>query len=157
MPGCEGSRCCSDVLVCLMSGFQVQVSMVSAGQVSRGSEAQVSASMVLESRAKNPCVPTSPEGRWIWGDPRITLKSHQIWSQSPGQQKSWKLVPRTMRNPISAKVGFCNTSFAKYLFFQSQPSRFRPKNQQKKKPGDKHEQTPFFKSEVLKKPPKWDP
>ena len=41
VPGCEGNRCCSDVPVCLMSGFQVFVSIVSDGQASRGSEAQV--------------------------------------------------------------------------------------------------------------------
>ena len=59
--------------------------------------------------------------------------------------------PRIMRNPISAKADFCNSSFAKCLFFQSQTSRFKPKNQQKKKPGNKHEQTPFFKSKVPNK------
>ena len=34
-------------------------------------------------------------GRRIWGDPRITLKTHQVSSQFPGQQKSRKLVPKS--------------------------------------------------------------
>ena len=58
--------------------------------------------------------------------------------------------PGIIRLPTSAKVDFCNTSFAKRLFFQSQTSRFRPKNHQKNKTGDKHEQTPFVDPRYLK-------
>ena len=55
-----------------------------------------------------------------------------------------------MRNLIAAKVIFCNISLAKCLFFQSQTSRFGPKNHQKKKPGNKHEQTHFLIPKYLK-------
>ena len=60
VPGCEGSRCFSNA----------------DGQVSRGSETQVSASMVLESRAENPCVPTHQEGSQDLGCPRVAMKIH---------------------------------------------------------------------------------
>ena len=60
------------------------------------------------------------EGRRIWGDPRITLKSHQTPSQSSGQQKSWKLVPKppkTIKNgPWNhEKSNFCESCFLQYL------------------------------------------
>ena len=56
----------------------------------------------------------------IWGDPKITLKIHQISSQSPGQQKSWKLVPRQskiMKNGSwnHEKSDFCESWFLQYL------------------------------------------
>ena len=51
-----------------------------------------------------------------------------------------------MRNPISAKVDFCNTFHAKCLFLQSQPPNFRPKNHQKKQPGNRYEKTTWSKS-----------
>ena len=59
-------------------------------------------------------------------------------------QNHEKMTTRIMRNPISAKADFCNTSDAKCLFFQSQTPRFGPTNHQKKKPGDKHEKTHFL-------------
>ena len=105
--------------------------------------------------------------RRIWGDPRITLKSHQVSSQSPvpqiswklvqGHPKSWKMDPGIMRIPTSVKVEFCNTSLAKCLVFQSQTPRFRPKNHQKKKPWNRYEQIMFFDPNVPKNLFKWDP
>ena len=59
-------------------------------------------------------------------------RSHENWSQ--GHPKSWKMDTGTMRNLISAKVDFCNTSLAKCLVLQSQTPRFRLKNHQKKQP-----------------------
>ena len=56
-----------------------------------------------------------------------------------------------MRNPISTKVDFCNTFHAKCLFFQSQTPKFRPKNQQKKQPGNRYEQIFFSNQEKSKK------
>ena len=50
-----------------------------------------------------------------------------------------------MRIPTSLKVDFCNTSLAKFLVFQSQTSRTKPKNHQKKQPGIMHEQTHLFR------------
>ncbi len=40
-----------------------------------------------------------PTGRVprIWSDSRIAIKSHNISSYSPGQQTSWKLVPRQLK------------------------------------------------------------
>ena len=35
--------------------------------------------------------------------------------------------PGIKRNPIAAKVDFCNTTLAKCLVFQSQTPKFRPK------------------------------
>ena len=64
------------------------MSIVSDAQVSRESEAQVSASMVLESRAKKRRVPLNQQGSQDLGGSRVTLKSHQISRQSPGQQQS---------------------------------------------------------------------
>ena len=95
----------------------------------------------------------NPLGRRIRDDPRITLKvikfqtilhsneSQEIWSQ--GHPKSWKIDLEIMRNPISAKADFCNTSLAKCLLFQSQTPRFRPKNHQKKQPGNRYEKIMF--------------
>ena len=65
VPGCEDTRCFSNVPVCSMSGFCAQDSIESDGQVSRESEAQVSASRVLESKAKNHRVPFHQAGRRI--------------------------------------------------------------------------------------------
>ena len=62
MFGCKGDRYFSNVPVCFMSCFCVQVSLEFDGQVSRGSEAQISASRVLESRAKNRYVTMNQEG-----------------------------------------------------------------------------------------------
>ena len=78
-------------------------------------------------------------------------KSHENWSQ--GHQKSWKIDPGIMINPICAKVDFCNTSLAKCLVFQSQT----PKNHQKKQPGNKYEKTMFFDPNVPKNLSKWAP
>ena len=64
-------------------------------------------------------------------------KNLENWSQ--GHPKSWEIEPGIIRNPISAKVDFCNTSLAKYLFFQSQTPKFRPKNHQKKQPGNSYD------------------
>ena len=56
----------------------------------------------------------------IWDDPRITMKIHQFSSQSPRQQKPWKLVPRLpkiMKNrPWNhKKSNFCESWFLQYL------------------------------------------
>ena len=42
-----------------------------------------------------------------------------------------------IRNPISTKVDFCNNFHAKCLFVQSQTLKFRPKNHEKKQPGNR--------------------
>ena len=64
-------------------------------------------------------------------------KCHENWSQ--GHPKSWKIEPEIMRNPISAKVDFCNTFHAECLFLQSRTPEFIPKNHQKKQPGNRYE------------------
>ena len=61
-----------------------------------------------------------------------------------------KTDPEIMRNPISAKVDFCNTFNAKCMFFQSQTPEFRPKNQQKKQPGNRYEKNCFLIQKYLK-------
>ena len=65
--------------------------------------------------------------------------------------------PGITRNPISAKVDFCNTFHAKCLFLQSQTPKFRPKNQQKKQPGNRYEKNCFFCPKVPKKLSEWVP
>ena len=111
--------------------------------------------------------PSTHSGLRIWDDPRILWKfinfrisiqgnkSHENWSQ--GYPKSWKIDPGITRNPISAKVDFCNTFHAKCLFFQSQTPKFRPKNQQKKQPGNRYEKNCFFCPKVPKKLSEWVP
>ena len=73
-------------------------------------------------------------------------------------QNHEKSAPGIKRIPASAKVDLCNTSYAKSWVSHSQTSRFRRKNQQKKKPGNKHKRIQLFCS---KKAPtklsKWDP
>ena len=63
---------------------------------------------------------------------------------------------KIMRNPISAKVDFCDTSLAKCLVFQSQTHRFRPKNHQKKQPGNSYENM-FFNPNVFNNLSEWVP
>ena len=72
-------------------------------------------------------------------------------------QNQNKMEPGIMRNPISAKVDFCNTSLSKCLVFQSQTPRFRPKNQQETQPGNKYEKFILFGPKVSKKLSKWVP
>ena len=55
--GFPAARVTAAFPVCVVSGFRMEVSMEPDGQVSSGSEAQVSASMVLEPKAKNHRVP----------------------------------------------------------------------------------------------------
>ena len=100
----------------------------------------------------------TPKSRWKFINFRAGLqgnKSHENWSQ--GHPKSWKIDPGIMRNPISTKVDFCNTFHAKCLFFQSQTPQFRPKNQQKKQPGNRYEKNCFFCPKVPKKLSEWVP
>ena len=82
-------------------------------------------------------------------------KSHENWSQ--GHPKSWKNVPGITRNPISAKVDFCNTFHAKCSFLQTRTPKFRPKNHQKKQPENSYEQISVFgpkkPKKLLKSPP----
>ena len=115
--------------------------MVSDVQVSRESEAQVSASMVLESRAKKRRVPTHQQGSQDLGGSRVTLKSHSILRVSrttkikisPKEtQNHEKLDPGIIGTPTSAKIDFCHTSLAKCLVFQSWTSTFKPKNHSQK-------------------------
>ena len=165
VPGCEADRCCSDVPVCLISGLQVWVSMMSDVQVSDEFEAQVPASMVLESGPKSNALPSTrkvprsgvtSEPPWKVIKFQASLqgnKSHENWSQ--GHPKSWEIDAGIMRNPISAKADFCNTSLAKCLVFQSQTPRFKPKNQKKKQPGIRYEKTMFFDPNVPKNLFKW--
>ena len=107
---------------------------------------------------------TCPELRGPSGQPWKSInfqaslqgnKSHENWSQ--GHLKSWKNDPGIIRNPISAKVDFCNTFHAKCLFFQSQTPKFRPKNQQKKQPGNRYEKIFFFGPKMPKKLSEWFP
>ena len=65
--------------------------------------------------------------------------------------------PGITRNPISAKVDFCNTFHAKCMFFQSQTPKFGPKNQQKKQPGNRYEKIFFFGPKMPKKLSEWVP
>lgn len=60
-------------------------------QVSRKSEAQISASRISESKAKNPCVITQQKGPEIWGCLRAAMKIHRVSHPSPGPPDSWKL------------------------------------------------------------------
>ena len=82
-------------------------------------------------------------------------KNHENWSQS--HQKSWKIGPGIIRNPISAKVDFCNTFHAKCMFFQSQTPKFRPKNQQKKQPGNRYEKIFLLVQKCPKSPQNGSP
>ena len=71
----------------------------------------------------------TPESPWKVINFQASLqgnKSHENLSQ--GHPKSWKIDPGIIRNPISAKDDFCNTSLAKCLFLQSQTPKFKPKN-----------------------------
>ena len=76
-------------------------------------------------------------------------KCHENWSQ--GHPESWKIEPEIIRNPISAKVVFFNTFHAKCLFLQSRTPEFRPKNHQKKHPGNRYEQILFLSHQKSKK------
>ena len=67
-------------------------------------------------------------------------KSHENWSQH--HPKSWNVDPGIIRNPGSVEITFCNTSDAKYWLFESQTSRFGPKNHQK--PRNKHVKIHLF-------------
>ena len=56
----------------------------------------------------------------IWDDPRITMEIHQFSSQSPRQQKPWKLVPRLPKivknRPWNhEKSNFYRSWFVQYL------------------------------------------
>ena len=116
---------------------------------------------------KTPKSPPTHLGLRIWDDSRILWKfinfraslqgnkSHENWSQ--GYSKSWKIDPGIMRNPISTKVDFCNTFHAKCLFLQSRTPKFRPKNHQKKQPGNRYEKISFFCLKMPKKLSEWVP
>ena len=116
--------------------------------VSRSLESVSSMLGWLLLRPRHHPITTNPEVSQDLGWPRITLKTYQTSWQSLKQKKSWKLVPRifkiwkldpgSMRYPDCAKGDFCNTSHTKNWLFQSQTSKFRPKNDQKKKPGNQH-------------------
>ena len=82
-------------------------------------------------------------------------KNHENWSQ--GHPKSWKNDPGITRNTISAKVDFCNTFDAQCLFLQARTPKFRPKNQQKKQPGNRYEKNCFFCPKIPKKLSEWFP
>ena len=100
----------------------------------------------------------TPESPWKFINFRAGLqgnKSHENWSQ--GYPKSWKIDPGIIRNPISTEVDFCNTSYAKCMFFQSQTPKFRPKNQQKKQPGNRYEKIFILGLEMPKKLSEWVP
>ena len=68
-------------------------------------------------------------------------KSHENWSQ--GHSKSWKIDPGIMRNPIAAKVDFCNTSLVKCLAVQSQ-TQIQTQKSSEKESGNRYEQIMFF-------------
>ena len=80
--------------------------------------------------------------------PEITLKTIKFQTslqerknhenEFKGDPKSCKFDPGIITNPTSAENVFCNTSYAKCLFFDSQKSRFRPQRNQKRKHGNKH-------------------
>ena len=61
------------------------------------------------------------------------------------------------KSNFCAKVDFCNTFHAKCMFFQSQTPKFRPKNQQKKQPGNRYEKIFFFGPKMSKKLSEWVP
>ena len=88
---------------------------------------------------------TPPESPW-------KAINFQASFQGQGDPKSGKINPGIMRNPIAAKIDFCNTSLAKCLVFQSQTHRFRPKSHQKKQPGNKYGTFIFFGPKVSQKP-----
>ncbi len=95
-----------------------------------------------------------PLGAQDLGWPQNPMKIHQFSSQSPRQQKPWKLVPRLpkiMKNrPWNhEKSNFYRNWSLQYFpcqmhVFQSQTPKFRPNNQKKKQPGDRYEQICFF-------------
>ena len=101
-------------------------------------------------------------GRGIWGDPKITLKSHQIASRLQGNEKhenwsrchpeSWKMRPVIMRIATSAKADLCNTVLSNCWLFKPQTCRIRPNNHQKIKPGDKHDQNTYFSVQDCQQP-----
>ena len=81
-----------------MSGFWVYMSMESDGQVSRGYEAQVSASMVLESRAKKQRVTINPEGSQDLGWPQNHHENSSILEPAPKATKAMKIGPKATQN-----------------------------------------------------------
>ena len=85
--------------------------------MSRKSVDQVSASRVLESRAKKHCVPFHWVGRRIWGCLKVTLKSRGISSPSPWHQDSEKhsqRIPTKHRKWSHASPAF---NFCEKLLF----------------------------------------
>ena len=100
----------------------------------------------------------TPESPWKFINFRASLqgnKSHENWSQ--GYPKSWKIDPGITRNPISAKVDFCNTFHAKCLFFQSQTPKFRLKSNRKSNLEIDMKKNFFFDPKVPKKLSEWVP
>ena len=98
----------------------------------------------------------TPESPWTVVKFQVSLqgnKSHENCFQ--GHPKSWKLNPRIMRNPISAKDDFRNTSLATCLAFQCKTPKFRLSNHKKKQPGNRYDNLIFFSPKVPKRLSKW--
>ena len=107
---------------------------------------------------------TFPQLRGPSGEPRKIInfraslranKNHE--NETQAHPKSWKIDPGIIRNPISAKVDFCNTFHAKCLFLYDLTLKFIPKNHQKKQPLNSYEQIFFFAPKVPKTLSKWIP
>ena len=86
----ENLRACN--LVSSVSCILCTLSSVSRLPISLSGSLE-SCSGILDCLFLRPITPNLT-GRRIWGDLRITPKSHRISSQCPGQQMSWKLAPR---------------------------------------------------------------
>ena len=76
---------------------------------------------------------------------------------SKATQKSCKIDPGIIRNPLHAKVDFCNTSITKGLFLQSQTPKFPLKNHQNKQLGNRYDKISFFFVQKYSKAPKMVP
>ena len=84
------------------------MSIVSDGQVSRWSEAQVSASMVLESRAKYQHVPLNQEGSQDLGCPMAAMQIRRFF-------KPLSMASKDMKNWNHEKSNCCESRCLQYL------------------------------------------
>ena len=111
--------------------------------------------------------PPPPGGAQDLGWPQNHTENHQFSSQSPGQQKPWKLVPRPpkiMENwpGNHEKSNFCKSWFLQYLpsqmlGFPTPATQIQTHKSSEKHPGNRYEKILFFGPNVSKNLFKWVP
>ena len=98
----------------------------------------------------------TPESPWKIMSFQASLQGNESHENGfQGHPKSCKIDPGIIRNPLPAKIDFCNTSIAKGLFLQSQTPKFPLKNHQNKQLGNRYDKISFFLSKNIQKLPKW--